>query len=186
VDAADERHVVFTGDAFGLLFHGNVGLPASVLIHREALERAGGFDESWRVAEETEFFHRLAALSRVAVVMTPLVGYRVAQSGSLTAGENVPVLIENALRSVERAAQLRAPLSGDEAAAYRSGRERLLLRLAYTRLSLFDGAGARRVLRDEWGRGVAPSRRALILGAASLLPTPMLRGLHALKRSVAA
>ena len=186
VIVAGEAHPVFTGDAFGLWFHGNVGLPASALVHRDALARAGSFDESWRVAEETEFFHRLAAVSPVAIVLTPLVGYRVAQAGSLTAGANVPVLIEQALRSLERAATLRTPLSPAEAEAYRAGRERLLLRLAYTRLSLLDGAGARQILREEWGRGLGPSRRALAIGAASLLPTALLRGLHALKQRAAA
>lgn len=184
VSCAGSDHTVFVGDAFGLLFHGNVVLPSSVLLRRNVFDTVGFFDESFRVAEETEFFHRLAAAAPVGILMSPLVQYRVAQEGSLTAGSNTPRLVENALESLERAARLRQPLSSGENAAYRSGRARLLLRLAYAHLSLLDTRSARAALADAWRNGLAWSPRAAAIGAASLLPASSLRRLHALKQEL--
>src|SRR5690606_36564345 len=87
------------GDLFGLLFGGNVCLPVSALIRRAAFEAAGGFGLAWRLAEETEFFHRLAATSPGVVVMAPLVRYRVGQAGALTSPANTVALIHGALES---------------------------------------------------------------------------------------
>jgi glycosyltransferase involved in cell wall biosynthesis len=114
IDAAGGRHGLFHGDFFPLLFHGNVVLPSSAMIHRSLFEEVGTFDEAFRVSEETEFFHRAAAHAPGMMVMSPLVDYRVAQTGSLTNPANTPRLIRNALTSVERAAALRPRLSGEE------------------------------------------------------------------------
>ncbi len=138
-------YTVFHGDAYDALFLGNFGLPSSAVVGTDPLCRSGGFDPTFRMAEETEFFHRLAATATVAVVMASLVGYRVGQSGSLTSPANTATLIANALTSVDRAAALRPARSDRATRNWESGRQALMRRLAYTHLSNFDGRGARGV-----------------------------------------
>lgn len=183
VEVEGTEHTVYSGDAFELLFHGNFVLPSTAIVRREALSRAGEFDESLHVAEDTEFFHRLAAVAPVLIVMTPLTRYRVGEGSSLTSQSNTISLIKNALISVERAVHLRPFLSPAGQHAYTSGRQRLLLRLAYTHLSLLNRRSARATLTEARRTGAAISSRWLGIYAASLLPVFCLRGLHALKRS---
>lgn len=182
LEAAGAQHAAFTGDAFGMLFHGNVVLPSAAVVRRDLFLRTGGFDEALRVAEDTDFFHRLAAASPMTVVMSPLLRWRVGHEERLTASANTRDLVRNALLSNERAARLRAPLSPAEEAAWRAGRRRLLLRLAYLQLSLFDRRAARAAVLDAWRQGAAVDRRTVGIYGGSLLPTSMLRGLHLLKR----
>ncbi len=176
---------LYVGDAFAPLFFGNLGLPSSALVSRGLLERAGGFDPAFRLAEETEFFHRLAAHAPVAYLTEPLVGYRTSQDGSLISPANVGTLIENALSSLERARALR-PADAAAEEPYRLGRRALLAELAYARLSRLDGRGARQALRQAWAEGAARTPRSLAVYAASLAPARALRLLHALKRRAGA
>ncbi len=173
---------VFGGDAFGLLFEGNFGLPSSALVARELIEETGPFDEYFRWAEDTEFFHRLAARSAVAVVLDPLVLYRV-HHGSMITGDPRP-FIEKALESVDRAARLRPRLTAAEAGAYRRGRRTLQLRLAYARLAALDPPGARAALHAAWRDERELSPKLAALAVASTFPVPVLRGLHRVKRAL--
>jgi glycosyltransferase involved in cell wall biosynthesis len=182
VDAGGAAHDAFTGDAFEMLFHGNVVLPSAAMVRRELFLRTGGFDEALRVAEDTEYFHRLAAASPMVVVVSPLLHWRVGHEERLTASANTRDLVLNGLLSNERAARLRSPLAPGAAAAWRAGRQRLLLRLAYLQLSLLDRRAARTAVVDAWRQGAAVSRRSVGIYGGSLLPTTMLRGFHYLKR----
>jgi GT2 family glycosyltransferase len=186
VRSGGQSHTFFHGDFFELLFHGNVVLPSSALIHRGVFDRVGRFDEAFRVAEETEFFHRAAAREPGVMIMTPLVSYRVAQTGSLTNPANTPRLINAALTSLDRAAELRGDLTASEHDAHRGGRQRLLTELAYAELSLLHRPAARTALRSAWQVGARKDARTMTVYAASLLPTPMLRGLHWMKRRLGA
>lgn len=186
VAAAGGEHRVFAGDLYPLLFHGNVALPSSALFRRGLVERTGGFDPGFRLAEETEFFHRLAAAAPAAVVTSPLVRYQQSDGDSLTSSANTPRLVENALLSLDRAIGLRSDLAPEVREAYRTGRERLLLKLAYARLSMLDGSAARDAIRRAWKAGAGRSPRALGLYVAGSLPTSALRALHAAKRAVTA
>jgi GT2 family glycosyltransferase len=173
-------HEAFAGDVFELLFAGNVVLPSSAVIHRSVFDRVGGFDPEFRLAEETEFFHRVAAAAPGMVVLSPLVRYRVAQAGSLTSSANAARLSANALQSVDRAARLRAPLPESTRQAWRAGRRTLLLRQAYAELSMYDGRAAR---RTAWRAGASPRTAVLVLLGS--LPPAALRGIHHLKRLLA-
>jgi len=182
---ADRQVTAYVGDPFRLLCFGNFGLPSSALVRRDLFEAMGGFNPEWRLAEETEFFHRVATFSPVAIVMEPLVRYRVGQAGALTSPANTVTLISNALRSLDGARALRGTLTSTEDEAWRAGRQRLLHELAYASLASFDPRGARKALatlRAEAGR-ITP--RTMLLRAASLLPAPALRLVHRLKRAVA-
>lgn len=181
IQVGSDRITVYTGDAFGMLFKGNIALPSTSIITRALLDKAGLFDTTFR-AEETEFFHRIAAYGRVAIVMEPLTDYRVGHA-SLIKGDATP-FIQDALRSLELAAALRPALTAKERAALREGRRRLRLRLAYSRLSSLDRAGARQALYEAWQDDPILSPRSTAIMMASLLPETALRGLHWAKRAM--
>jgi len=177
-----EAHLVYAGDAFGLLFLGNVVLPSSVLMRRGLFERIGGFDESFRVAEETEYFHRLAATAPLAIVMTPLTRYRVGHAVSLISSANMVRLIENAIMSSERAIKLRSHLSDAEKKAITSGRSKLLFRLAYTRLTILDKVGARTAIRKAWEQEATLDGASFGIYLATYLPGALLRLFRNIRR----
>ena len=172
---------VYHGDMFGMLFLGNVVLPTTAIVSRQLIDRAGPFDVEFRRAEDTEFFHRISAFAPGAAIMKPLASYRVGHP-SFMKSDPAP-FIEYTLRSLDGAASRRPSLSAAESAAYREGRSKLRQRLAYTRLSAYDGAGARRALLERLreDRSLSPRDAAIML--ASVLPGGALRALHGAKRT---
>lgn len=183
VAAAGRSHRLYHGDAYVPLFYGNFASPATAMVRRQLFADTGGFDPHMRFAEETEFFHRLSTRGPVAVVMSPLLRWRVGQTVSLISSTNTGSLIRNALQSLERAAELRAPLDDRARGAYLAGRRSLLYRLAYWQLSVLDPAGARATLREAGRAGAGfSSPRWLGLRAVSWLPRSVLRRVYAIKR----
>jgi GT2 family glycosyltransferase len=186
VRVAGREYSLFTGEVFELLFHGNFVFPSCALVHRRVIERVGFFDESLLVAMDNEYFHRVAAHFPLTIVMAPLFRYQTGAADARTASGNTIRLIRTALLSVERAAGIRETLSPAEARALRSGRGRLLVRLAYAHLSVLE----RRAARDAARQAVRSGPPVLLGGAglylASLLPTPLLRALHTSKRALSA
>lgn len=176
-----KKYQYFTGDLFATLFSGNIGLPSSLLLHRSVPAKVGYFNESLRLAEETEYVHRIASEFPVAVVTDPLVQYRVAQQGSLTDSSNSERLIQNALSSLDNAIQLRNSVSIEERAAYEGGRYFLAMRLAYTQLSMLRTGAVRKTLRTNVlkYRLTVP---AVALYTAAFLPSYLLQGLQLLKQ----
>jgi GT2 family glycosyltransferase len=179
-----ETHEIYHGDAFELFFHGNFGLPSSCVIQRELAMKNGGFDVTFSFAEDTEYFHRLAAHAPIVVIMTPLVDYTFGQPNAMTAPHNATAMIEGAIRAQGLCAALRAPLTRSQAEAYAAGQRHLFRRLAYARLTLLDGSGARAALRQL--RDVEPTGSLLFslgLFLLSLAPRSVLRFAHRLKRA---
>jgi len=170
---------VFSGDLYPLLFHGNLGLPSSLMVRRDLFLDSGGFDPAFRVAEETEYLHRLSARSPVAIVMAPLVRYRVAHGPSLINTGDPRPAIRNALKSLGQAAALRQPVDAVAAEARAAGEARLRLRLARAAISTGDPSEARAALA-----GVGWSLDRFGLTALSLLPAPLLRAGLRLRRSL--
>lgn len=179
---AGRDHEVFGGDAYGLLFLGNVALPSSLLVRRAAFEAVGGFDVAYRLAEETEFCHRLAARVEVSVVLTSLVGRRRVEGESLISPSNTITLVVNALESLDRAATLRPSPTPKELEARARGRGSLLRRLAYAHLTRLDTTSARRAARDAMRASQEGRVRSALLYAATLLPAPALERLGRVKR----
>jgi GT2 family glycosyltransferase len=184
VSVGGSEHDVFHGDAFEMLCHGNVILPSTLAVRRHLFLKEGGFDESLRMAEETEFAHRLSVVSPLAIVMTPLARRQVGEEDVLTADRNKFILIENARRSLEGAVARRGTLTPSEVGAYRAGLHALTLRRAYAELSDLDRHGARRTLRQGWREDLPFSGRSAVIYLAALLPAFMLRLLHRAKRTV--
>ena len=168
-----DRVEVFTGDLYPLLFHGNLGLPSSLMVRRDVFQETGGFDPAFRVAEETEFLHRLSARWPVALVMAPLVRYRVAHGPSLINTGDPRPAIRNALKSLEQASRLRSSLDQATLAALREGEARLRFRLARAAISACDPADARTALAGLPDAHVSLRRAALTW--LSMLPAPVLR-----------
>jgi glycosyltransferase involved in cell wall biosynthesis len=181
VEVAGSSHRAFAGDAFELFFLGNFALTSTVMLHREVVAAVGGFDEAYRVAEDTEYFHRVASRFPGAFVLSPLTKWRVGHDGRITSPGNVIRLIEEAISSLHRAARLRQPLSTAEQRAYRAGLELQVRKLAYGYLSLCDGKASRSALRTGWEYGVGRTPGAAALYMASLLPATVLKGLARIK-----
>jgi glycosyltransferase involved in cell wall biosynthesis len=183
VVAAGTSRSVYTGDAFELMFEGNFATPQCTVMQRRLCERVGAFDPTMLVAQDTEYFHRVAALSPVAIILEPLVKWRVGLDDHNTAPRNTVPIVRNALISVDRAVALRRPATAAVEQAYRRGQRRLLLRLAYAHLSMVERPLARQAVVAAWRAGAGPSPRSLAIFTASLLPGAALRGLHAVKRA---
>lgn len=186
LEAAGRHHRCYGGDFFPLLLLGNMGLPSSLLVRRRAFEKVGMFDPTLRLAEETEFFLRIATAYPTVVVMTPLVQYRLAQADSLTSSANSVALSTAALRAVDAAVARRDRLTNVERTAWRAGRRNLLLRLAYAELSEYHNATARRALAQVFREGSLRDPRAVALWILSLAPPSVLRALHFMKRRLRA
>ena len=174
---------VFVGDAFGMLFEGNVCLTSSAVIARQLIVKSGPFDPVFIRAEDTEFFHRVSAYAPVAIVMRSLMEYRVGHPSVMSVRDLSPFM-KFTLQSLEHAAQLRPQMTAAERAAHRRGREGLRMTLAYERLSSLDRPGARQAIFDGWRNGEIISPRALALLLASLFPATGLKTLHAAKRGL--
>jgi L-malate glycosyltransferase len=182
ISAADRLHRVYHGEGFVPLFYGNFASPATALIHADLFSRSGGFDKAFLYAEETEYFHRLAATAPMAVVTTPLLRWRVGQTVSLVSPPNVEALIRNAMRSLDQAAALGAPLDSRARTAYLAGRRSLLTRLAAWQIMVLDTKGAREALREARRAGARPSIRNTALRVAARVPVPLLRRVHAVRQ----
>lgn len=173
---------VYHGDLFGMLFLGNIVLPSTAIMSRALIERAGPFDPAYRRAEDTEFFHRLSTYAPGAIVMAPLARYRVGHPSIMT--EDATPFIEYTLRSIHAASQRRPALTAAERTAFREGRRKLRLRMAYSRLASLDVAGAREALYQGWREGRSISMSSAAITLASFLPLGVLRGLHRAKRAI--
>ena len=176
----DREIPAFVGDMFVPLFHGNFCSPVSLLIHRELWDFMGGFDESLQVAEETEFFHRLAGKAPGAIIMTPLIRVRRGHD-SIISSKNTVRLIRNALISVDRAAASRQQLTAVEKVAYIEGKQRLLTRLAWAHLTNLEGKEARNAI-SQMAHPFRRRLRIVMIYLASFLPAQILRLLHRSKR----
>jgi len=177
------RYAAWVGDFFAPLFLGNFILPSSAIVTKALIEQVGPFDETLRLAEETEFFHRMAAVSPGAIVAAPLCRYRVGLGESLVSPANMVPLIRNALRSGQQAARLRQPFPAAVQEAFQAGQRRLLTELAYAQLTDHDGLGARMSSREAWRAGAHSARNAAIY-LASFLPSQMLDILHRMRRKL--
>lgn len=182
VTAAGEDRTVYTGDVFELLFEGNFATPQCTVIHRSLCEQVGEFDARMLVAQDTEYFHRVAAVAPVAIILAPLVKWRVGLDDHNTAPRNTIPLVRNALTSVDRAVRLRRPPTPAVQRAYQRGRRRLLLRLAYAHLAAFERESARQAVWAAWQTGAGRGPRSLGILAATLLPPGALRALHTVKQ----
>ena len=174
---------VYFGDVFNLLFSGNFIFPSCSLVRRSLFASAGGFDESLRVAEDTEFFHRLAAVSPCVVIFESLVHYRLGGEDALTHGRNTVDSVRTALGSLASASLRRAP-SMDGIRRKQENERDLLSRLAYAYLSELRLQDARSALKEMRRRRMKRSLREHCMYAATWIPSPLLAAAAALRHLV--
>jgi glycosyltransferase involved in cell wall biosynthesis len=183
IPPGDDRGApIFYGDAFGLLLNGNFVFPSTLMLRRSLMDEVGLFDPTFRRAGDNEYGLRLAAARKGVLVDLPLSEYRQGASDQLTNPAHTHELTRNALRSLDRARDLREPLSDYERSSYHAGRRRVLLRQAYEYLSSLDPAAARRTLAGLNGKEERLGLKGNGLLAASLLPPAALRFLGSVKR----
>jgi len=182
VEVGGQATHAYVGDMFGPLFYGNFCSPVSLLIHRELWDRVGGFDELFQVAEETEFFHRLAGMEPGAIVMTPLIRVRQGHD-SIISSKNTIRLIQNALTSIDRAAERRNMLTASEQIAYADGKQILLARLAWAHLTNLNGKETRKTI-STMASNKRWQRRIGTIYIASFLPSSILSLLHQSKQLI--
>jgi glycosyltransferase involved in cell wall biosynthesis len=177
-------YTLFVGDLFRLLFAGNVVQPSAAMVETAAFREAGGFDPEWRLAEETEFFHRLSAGPPGCIVMEPLYSWRTGHGGNLVSPANIAPLIENAIASLDRALVLRGAPDDVVRTLHATAVRRQVRKLAYTHLTNLEGGRARDAIRRARARFPGSTRELLPLYLASLLPRWALRAAAALKASL--
>lgn len=143
-------------------------IPSTTLLRRTAYEAAGGFDAAVRVFEDTDFYLRLARVTRFALVDAPLL-YKRQRSSSIT-GARKDLMAHHAYVALKAAADEPALLPLVPARLAERARK-----LGNQRFLLNDRAGAVRLLRlavrlDPFNRRAWQS-----LLAATLFPALALR-----------
>jgi glycosyltransferase involved in cell wall biosynthesis len=178
-ECKDTKEVeVLYGNAFEGLIYGNFILPTTVLMRKDVFQRIGGFDPSFPVGEETEFFMRASKNMDFLFINVPLAGYQY-NSGGLTA--NVPRLLTHGLRAFEKhcledpMARMRFEKNVNTAAAKR-----------YSRMSYYYLSECK---RSEAGRYAIDSlrynlfeRRAWFTLMLSVFPVPVIKELRRTKK----
>lgn len=171
------------GDPFRWLLFGAMVQPSTVVMKRSTFLRIGGFDSSFRYAEDGEFFLRAAKKVRFLWIDASLTGYRRAP-GTLLSGNMLPTL-EGALKAVVKHGV-------DDPAVYQAHRRWVNRAVArrFARVGYFCLTELRRPEARQYAR-TALSYRALdplawTVLTASLVPASFLRAARRAKSSLGA
>lgn len=156
----------YVGYVFGSLFLGNYIKTSSVLVRRELLKEAGGFDAGLRTQEDYELWLRLASRSRFAYLDRPLVMSR-RRPDQLTSRKHMGEVVEKSLEVTERYEVQARRVLGHSVVDERMSDKRTQLALAH--LGKRRRHEARRMLWLAW-RGYPMNFRALGLMILSVLP----------------
>ena len=174
----DEDVEVYWDDVFQYLIFGNFILPSTVLMRKSVISRAGLFDEKYRVAEDTEFFLRVAKNHVLAFINKPLLIYRLPDDTHLSGKANIERLIKNNIKI------LMSHLSSPDSVTHRTKIKRAIgkcyYRLSYYYLSVLEFKNCR-----------ASARQAILFDArqfksylsfiCSFLPNTVIRTLGHIK-----
>lgn len=169
---------VYTGNALYWLMMGNFIQPSTLLIERALFVESGGFDEEFRVAEDTELFLRLSKSVDYSYVDLPLMTYAV-RGGSLLHANLLLTVISGTKALVrhcveDREVYERFPGRIDRAVA------RKYARLGYFYLSELKNREARSSAREALRYRSADGLAWAVL-AGSLLPGPLLKAARRIK-----
>jgi len=134
---------IYRGNIAKFLFCGNFILPSSALVRKSVADRLGGFDENFRIAEETDYFLRLCSEGNAAYVDMPLAGYLIKRTGNLTGSPNTERLIRNAISIQEKYIRQNPAFQMTERAFVNRAMAKTRTRLAYFFLSEARNSDAR-------------------------------------------
>ena len=137
-------------------------VPASVMMRREVVQQAGGFDETLATAEDLDYHLKIAARTGIAVIEQPLVQALRGHDGL----SSLPGTYDDYVRVIERAVAMHA------ATLPEAVRRRALVR-AYTRgarglILLGRRRDAWRLVRKAWTTDSSGATRRAILSLARL------------------
>lgn len=135
-----------------------LGTP-TVIVDAEAARRVGGFDTSLEVGEDVDFYFRLCAGRRYAILRQSLVRCQL-RHGSLTTSARGYAC---GLQVLDRLARAHPELAVSGADVFRARRRTIYLDWVRHLLLRADGAGARRVLAQGRAEGALSSEPALYL-----------------------
>jgi glycosyltransferase involved in cell wall biosynthesis len=161
------------GDLLELILNRQMPCICTVLVRRETLRRAGGFDEELDTGEDLDLMLRLAPRARVAGVPQPLVIVR-RQPGSVSEQAGIRTF-ENAIDVLER---WRASRAGP---AHQRRRARRMLAQLHARLA------AAQAEQGDWRGASRAAVRAIVyapgqVSAWTALPRALAARFQALKR----
>lgn len=91
---------IYSGNCFSWLILGNFIMPSSVMIKRKLFLAQGGFDPEFKVAEDSEFFLRLAKTTRFFYIDHPLHVYK--RSSKSLVSMHLKELLEYGIKGVEK------------------------------------------------------------------------------------
>jgi glycosyltransferase involved in cell wall biosynthesis len=177
------------GEIFSRMILGSLVHTSTVLLRRERLARVGGFDESLRrTGEDYDFHLRTCREGPVGLLDLAAIRYQQGMPDRLTADHLRVQLLENALRTVERAiARDRAAIDLPER-SLRRRLARLHASIGFAHLQRGEPEAARRhyfesLRRWPWQPGLAkPLLFALLPGGTGVA---LRRRLQALRRRAA-
>lgn len=169
------------GEAFRWLMLGNFLMPSTVAIRRRRFLEAGGFDNAFRYAEDTEFFLRLSKTTPFLWIDASLTGYR-REAGTLLTGNMLPTL-ESATRAVLRHCVEDPDVMRADPTWVGPAVSKRFSRVAYFCLSELLTREARTHARTAV-RFDPRNLRAWAILAAAMLPAPLLRIARATKGAV--
>lgn len=146
----DDQYEFHWGNIDKYLFLGNFILPSSVMLRKESLQAVGFFDETFRVAEETEFFLRYSKFHVVGFIKNPLLSYALPDPGNLSGKSNLEILMKNAIKIQIDFILNRGGGFQNDTNIFNKGLSTTYSRLAYYYLTEFKFEKSRKYARLAW------------------------------------
>ena len=143
---------IYYGNVASHLFQGNFILPSSVVMRKSIVDHLGGFDENYRIAEETDFFLRVCTLYDAAYVDRTLVDYLIKRVGNLTGSPNTERLIRNAITIQRKYLEAHPDLYDSKKSLFDRAVAKSYARLAYYFLTMKNNKDARIEARSSISR----------------------------------
>lgn len=176
-DGSRTTYRLYSGNVFEKLLLGNFVPTSTVVAQKRFLEESGGFDESFRTAEDADLYLRFSARYQLAYVDTPTVEYALGLSDKLSDPSFYLEMNLNTLKSMERALA--------ENPQFRPQDDRLLKKrffmkrweIGKTLLAAGRNADARRYFLKAW-RDLPGEMKAPLGIAATFFPSDLVKRVY--------
>jgi glycosyltransferase involved in cell wall biosynthesis len=99
---AAEAMFYYVGHIYSPMALGNLVHTSTVVIRKHLIDKAGGFDETFSVAEDYDLYLRISALTEAAFIDEPLMGYCINEDDALTSKKHHLAIATNYLKILER------------------------------------------------------------------------------------
>lgn len=177
----DKDHCcVYIGNVFKWLILGNFILPTTTVIRKDTFLDSGGFDVEFRIAEDTEFFLRLARLTIFGFVDLPLASYRKSALSITGSSSNRLTLLRSGQKALVKNCMKDKSLYEKFGKTINLSTSRRYARMSYLHLSEFEKTEARRLAIASIKYCPSEKRGWLYL-LASMMPRFLLKTARKLK-----